>query len=290
MSVLSWRELPRTATHRFGESPQYQRRFILTLGDPGAFTSSMGLSAVGVFHTAPHPEQSGATCNNIEVNEAYEGSRYHVEIIADYEVTNITQGAKNPLQRPDVFSFQSAGQPVPALFYFDDDEQKPLTNAAGDYFEGLTVDEATQKLTIKANRAQFPSAIAASLTNCVNDAAYLGFPADSWKCQGIAGERTSEVVDGVEVFYWAITVELLARQTSWNLLIPNVGYNYIEGGVKKRAYVIDPEDGSSKLATANPVALNVNGSIKTNGDPPPILNRRVYRRVDFSSYFSTPPA
>jgi hypothetical protein len=94
-------------------------------------------------------------------------------------------------------------------------------------------------------------------------------------------------VNDVEINYWAITSELAYRQTGWNLQLPDVGYNYLEGGEKKRAYVIDPDSGD-KVAAVNPVALNSNGSLKTAGQLPDILDRRVNREVDFSSYFGRP--
>jgi hypothetical protein len=116
-----------------------------------------------------------------------------------------------------------------------------LTNSAGDYFEGLTVDEAQQKVTIQSNRRDFPSALAAAVTNCVNNATYLGFAQDGVKVQGISGEQATEQVNGVDVKYWKITSELLCRQSGWSLLLPDVGFNYIDGGVKKRADVEGPD-------------------------------------------------
>jgi hypothetical protein len=43
---------------------------------------------------------------------------------------------------------------VPALFYYDGGT-KPLVNSAGDYFEGLLLDEGQQKITIESNRRLF---------------------------------------------------------------------------------------------------------------------------------------
>ena len=149
-------------------------------------------------------------------------------------------------------------------------------------------EESELRATISGNRAAFPIGVAASVTNCVNNDAYLGAQQFQWKCQGVSGQQQVEVVNGVELKYWAVSVELAFRQSGWRLMLPNVGWNYIEGSEKKRAYVIDAESGE-KLASSNQVALNDNGSIKSPGTAPSILYRRVHPAVNFTPLFGTPP-
>lgn len=286
MSVHSWRELPRTAKHLIGASPEFERRFIATLNTPDTSSATV-VSAIGCGHGTSHPELSFATCYDIEYNEAYEGNRYWVEVVARYQIREQEDENLLPWLRPDIWKFQTQGVAVPALFYYDGTTQKPLVNSAGDFFEGLTVDEAQQKITIQSNRQQFPSALAAAVTNCVNDATYLGFAIDGVKVQGISGERAVEVINGQEVEFWKITSELLGRQTGWNLLLPDVGFNYIDAGTKKRAYVEGPD--GEDIPSANPVALNGSGGMQSGATLPAILTRRVYKRITMSTYFGTPP-
>jgi hypothetical protein len=289
MSVHSWRELARTGTHLIGASPEFERRFILTLNDPDTPPQAL-VTATGAFHSAVHPDYPAAKCYDLEYNEQYEGNRYWVELVARYKIPESNERDINllPWLRPDVWKFQTQGVAVPALTYLDGNTQKPLTNSAGDYFEGLTVDEAQQKITIQSNRQQFPSALAAAVTNCVNNAAYLGFAENCVKVQGISGEQAVEQVNDQEVRYWKITSELLARQTGWNLLLPDVGFNYIEGGVKRRADVRGPD--GEQVASANPIALNGSGGKQAGSTLPAILDRRVYRQIAISTYFGTPPS
>lgn len=288
MSVYEWRELPRTVTHLIGESPEFERRFVATLNDPDT-TASAVISTIGCVHGSSHPEIVFARCYEVAVNEAYEGNRYWHEVIAKYKIPAADERDIDllPWLRPDVWKFQTQGVAVPALFYYDGSTQKPLTNSAGDYFEGLTVDEAQQKITIQSNRQQFPSALAAAVTNCVNESVFLGFAQDCVKVQGISGEQVTEQVNGQEVRYWKITSELLARQTGWNLLLPDVGFNFIDGGVRKRGFVEGPD--GENIPSANPIALDGSGGKKADGDLPEILTRRVYKRIGMSSYFGTPP-
>jgi hypothetical protein len=286
MSVLSFREVVgRTLSHRFGEPPSSERKFVLTL-DNTAPTVSEVANAIGIFHGSPHPEYPFMIMTDAQVTEG-SPSPFHAEVTYRYEVLNPDERDPNPLARPDVWSFSTGGAAVPALFYWDGATQKPLVNSAKDYFEGLTTEEGECRATINANRANFPLATAVAVTNTVNSGSYLGASAHHWKCVGISGQQQTEVVNDVEINYWAITTELAYRQTGWNLQLPDVGYNYLEGGEKKRAYVIDP-DTNEKVAAVNPVALNSNGTLKSAGQLPDILDRRVNREVNFSSYFGTP--
>jgi hypothetical protein len=289
MSVHSFRELARTGTHLIGSSPEFERRFIVTLNDPQTPPGQL-VSATGTFHTSSHPDYAWARCYDVAYNEQYEGNRYWVEVVAKYRIPDSEEKDADllPWLRPDIWKFQTQGVAVPALYYYDGGTQKPLTNSAGDYFEGLTVDEAQQKITITSNRQNFPSALAAAVTNCVNDAAYLGFPEDAVKVQGISGEQVVEQVNDQEVRYWKITSELLGRQTGWSLLLPDVGFNFVDGGVKKRAFVEGPD--GEDIPSANPIALDGNGGRQVGADLPAILTRRVYNRITMSTYFGTPPS
>jgi hypothetical protein len=290
MSVHSFRELPRVNTHRLGESPQFERRFVLTLNDPNT-NSGVMVNAVGAIHGSPHPETAAARCYDLEVNEAYEDSRYHAEVIARYEIpVDENEYSLLPWQRPDKWSFITQGVAVPALFYYDGETQKPLVNSAADYFEGLLVDEGQQKIIIESNRQQFPSALAAAVTNTVNNGVYLGFPENHVKVQGISGEQAQEEINGQTVRYWKIKSELLGRQSGWNLLLPDIGFNFIAGGVKKRAFVLGPPPEEAEVATTNPVGLNGSGAQVAGGTLPAILNRRVYKQITMSTYFGTPPS
>jgi hypothetical protein len=269
-----------------GASPEFERRFVVTLNNPDTNAGIM-VAAVGAQHGSAHPEVSAAKCREVSVTEAYEGNRYWAEVVAQYAIPTVGDIQLLPWLRPDVWKFQTQGVAVPALYYYDGTTQKPLTNSAGDYVEGLTVDEAQQKITITSNRQNFPSALAAAVTNCVNGDAYLGFPQNGVKVQGISGEQVIESVNGQDVRYWKITSELLGRQSGWDLLLPDVGFNYIEGGIKKRADVRGPD--GDQVASANPIALNGSGGKQSGSTLPAILTRRVYKQISMSQYFGTPP-
>jgi len=287
MAVISYREvIPRTASHRFGEAPTAERKYIITVDEPTP-TQTL-VNAVGIFHASAHPEFSYLKCLNIQVTET---DRHHAEITYSYELPKQEELDPNPLARPDVWSFSTGGAQVPALVYYDgsgNSNKKPLQNTAKDFFEGLTTLEAEVRASISGNRPTFPLANAAAVTNSVNSSSYLGGAAHTWLCAGISGQQATEVVNDVELRYWQITVELVYRASGHDLLLPNVGWNYLEGGEKKRVWVRDPESGE-KVASGSPRALTNTGGLKADDQEPDILTRRVYPEADFSNYFGTPP-
>lgn len=292
--------------HRFGESPRFIRR--IREKREGTFVQIMNgdvqdiAERNGVSFGQENQKYSGSFCTEITISSGTEtdkGQTYQIEeLTAVYTVPQIEgrpietgDGAfqPSPLSRPDTWSFQTQGQSIAALSYYDADTdvEKAMTNSAYSPLLGLNRDEAQTKVVIKGNRPTFPSALATALTNKINDNPWLGGARDCWKVQGISGELKYEVVNGELVRFWEVTAEILYRQTGWNLLIPDVGFNYIANGQLRRAVVWDDEN-KEWIASSEPVALNGSGGLALNAAPS-ILTRRVYKRVDFSQYFGEPP-
>lgn len=293
MAIIGFREiLPRTFTHRFGEAPTAERRFSVTVDAPESHQTL--LNTVGIFHGSSHPEFSYLRCTEGSINEV---DRQHAEITYRYEVPAVgsQDSQPNPLARPDVWSFSISSAAVPALYYYHgtgNSDVRPLVNAAGDFIEGLQAVEGEVKATISGNRPTFPLAVAASVTNSINASGYLGGAQYTWLCQGISGQQQVEVVDGVEIKYWAVSVELVYRTSTWVMKIPHVGYNFIENGQKKKAWVYSGEPGSSDRVDASspqPLAENGNLLYPGLGGVPQQLLRRVHQAIDFTPYFGTPP-
>jgi hypothetical protein len=97
---------------------------------------------------------------------------------------------------------------------------------------------------------------------------------------------TVESYNNVTYYYWAATCELVYRESKWNLRIPDIGWNYLSGGVKRRAMVFDFENGEW-VASANPVALDGNGNQSSSF--PYIHDFRVNSEANFSTLFGSPP-
>lgn len=293
MAIISHRELPRTFDRRFGERFAAERRFVVTVDDNGC-TLQEAYTAVGIPNLgALHPEHP-IRFLEAEYQEHYEDSRYHNLVIARYG-GDIQQDpdqllAATPTLRPAKWSFVTQGTTVPAFFYFDqagNASRKPLTNSAFDFFQGVTTDEAQCKIVIQDNLTNFPTTLAVFLTNTINSVDWLSTgDTHRWKCQGINGELKFEVVGESIYRYWQVTVELMYRQTGWNLQLPDVGFNFIANNQKRRAVVFDFEN-AEWVASPGPVGLDGNGGLTLGA--PAILERRVHGEVDFNAYFASPP-
>lgn len=307
MTVIAHHELPRTGLLKLGGIPELSRRFVCIVDNPTTTTFDECQTAVGVRVGSSHPEFGGAKCTQVEFNEALDGNRFHIEVICEYGSAQPTADPDpekdpeydiNPLLRPDIWVFETQGVAVPALSYYsgsDNSTPLPLTNSANDYFENLLVDEAQTRVTITGNRIEFPATTAILLTNVVNDDTWLGAPAHHWKCQGVSSTLKFEeiTVEGEDeeptqqiVRFWEVSTTLMYRQGGWNLLLPDIGFNYLASGQKRRVMTFDFENSEW---IPSPVPMGLDGSGNQTFGAPAILNRRIYRTVDFSEYFSPPP-
>lgn len=293
MSILGSREiLPRTFTHRFGEAPTAERRFSVTMTQP--VPHQQVLNQVGIFHGSMHPEFSYLRCVEGSINET---DRQHAEITYRYEVPAVgSQDAQpNPLARPDVWSFSTSSAAVPALLYYHgtgNSDIRPLVNAAGDFIEGLQAVEGEVKATISGNRQAFPLAVAASVTNSINASGYLGGAPFTWLCQGISAQQQVEVVDGSEIKYWSVSVELVYRASTWILKVPHIGWHYIDNGNKTKVWAYEGEGSTKeKVPASAPQPLTETGGLLYPGASgvPQQLLRRVHQAIDFAPFFGVPP-
>lgn len=301
MSVQSFRELPRLYEREVGQSPTLVRRFVVTLSDDtlvdttgaGEGNPTDTLLALGEVFGATsfglaHPEFSSYTLKKVRCEEGYEGSPYHMLVVGEYGVID-SDLVLSPASRSVQWTFEATGQDVPALFYYSgagNATQYPLTNSAYDYFQGLTTREQLVRARAVKNYSAFPTSQMGA-TNSVNNATYFGGAAHTWLVEGVNTELVREEFAGSLVTYWKTTIQLLYRQTGWDLLLPDVGFNFLSGGQKRRAMVFDFEN-AEWIASPGPVGLDGAGN-QTLGAPA-ILTRRVYPEANFTSLFPVPPS
>lgn len=290
MSVASFRELGRTLEGEVGGTTVAKRRFAVILDDNATIAPTANLTVVnavggGSWGTA-HPEFSFLGLAKVSMAETFGDNPYHVEVTLEYRVVP-SQLALAPTARPSEWVYEAvAGEQVPALFYYDGTTQRPLTNSAYDYFEGLTVPEALTRVTIKKNYASRPSSIINSF-GYLNSDSFSGASAHKCKHEGSTVEQIEELWGNVRYTYWRTESQVLFRPTGWNLQLPDIGFNYLSGGKKRRAMVFDFEN-SEWIPSANPLGLDGNGGL--TGSYPTILDRRVLPETSFGGLFGSPPA
>lgn len=296
MAVLAVNEvLPRGYSHQFGGSPTASMVIIVTVDEPTPQQDI--INAVGYELGTAHPEFPFLECSGIEVTET---DRFHAEVSLSFFVRPVESGEPGqlPFALPDVWTFSTGSGQAACTTHFPTAKNNvltaPLTNKANDAYEGITKAEPELRATISGYRQLFPAIDATRLTGAINDDTFAGGDKHTWQCAGISGTPEREVIGGQMVEFWSITVELIYRLSTHNLLLPNAGLNYLENGVagKKRRCWVVTEDGD-KVASAGPMALADNGDLKQIGAgpyPPDILTFRIYPEENFSIWFGNPPA
>lgn len=315
-SIVSVRELARTFEQEIGGRPIARRRWAVNLSD-NALVSEGGPPGVnalisqcvggnGTGFGAAHPDLAALKFRKATVTERFEDDPYKVEVVAEYGVVSAEE-LVHPTSRSPQWSFSSQPGEIAALSYYagnGNNDRRPLTNSAFDYFPGLTTEESMVQLKIRQN---FSTLTGTTVVNgvfvgpwlwarsqgFVNDATYAGCPKHTLKVSSVESQFTVSEFGGVEVSYYETTATLLFRQSSHNLLLPDVGWNFIVPvtGEKRRAMVFDFKNGEW-VASANPVGLDGSGN-QTFGAPAILgggSGLRVCPETNFANIFGTPPS
>lgn len=290
-TIVATKELARTFENEVGGTGgKAIRRWVCMLSDntlegQGPPTISTILTAVGISAAWGdyHPVHTLLRLRKVSVNERFEDNPYALEVIGEYGLV-VANDLLTPTARASVWSFESKGGQVPALFYYDGSTQRPLANSAFDYFPGLVTDESLVQIKVSKNFSTVPSSWLA-MQNYVNSSTYLGCAQDTVKVVGVDVQYAAEEFGNSLIQFYAATATLAYRQSSHNLLLPDVGFNFIDGTEKRRAMVFDFKN-AEWVASPNPVGLDGYGG-QTLGAPA-ILTRRVNPRADFASAFGTP--
>jgi hypothetical protein len=290
-TIVSTVELARTFENEVQKGGVAKRRWVCNLSD-NALTNGgppeigpILQATCGDTWGAAHPVHTALGLKKLYVNERFSDDPYKLEVVAEYALVT-SEDVLTPTARAAQWSFESQPGQVAALFYYDGTTKKPLTNSAYDYFPGLTAEESLVRVKVRKNFAAVPYNWLAA-QNCVNQDTYLGCAMHTLKVASVEVTYTAEAFGNAWVNFYAATATIAYRQSSHNLLLPDVGYNYIEGGEKRRAMVFDFKN-SEWIAASNPVGLDGNGA-QTLGAPA-ILNRRICPEIGFSSLFGTAPS
>jgi len=289
-TIASTRELARTFENEVRVGGVAKRRWVcmlsdnaLTAGGPPDITTILNATCGGTWGVA-HPIHTALGLRKLAVNERFEDNPYALEVIVEYGLIK-ADDVVTPTSRASVWSFESKPGEVPALFYYDGSTQRPLTNSAFDYFPGLTTEETLVQIKVSKNFSSVPSSWL-SVQNYVNNATFLGCPQDTVKVAGVDVQYAAEEFNNTLIQFYAATATLAYRQSSHNLLLPDVGFNYIDGTQKRRAMVFDFQN-AEWVASPNPVGLDGYGGLTLGA--PAILTRRVNPRADFTATFGAPP-
>jgi hypothetical protein len=290
MAVASFRELGRTLEGEVGGTTVAKRRFIVILDDNATVSPTANLEVIvavgGGTWGAVHPEFPFLGLRKATMSETFGDNPYHVEVNLEYGVL-ASKLLLAPLLRPAEWVFEAvSGDQIPALFFYDGITKQPLTNSAYDFFEGLTVPESLTRATITRNYEFRPDALLNSF-GFLNSDVFSGAAIHSCKHEGSKVEQVEELWGNVRYNYWRAESQIIFRPSGWNLQLPDIGFNFISGGQKRRAMVFDFQN-AEWIPSSGPLGLDGSGGL--TGGYPAILNRRVLPETLFSVLFGAPPA
>jgi hypothetical protein len=289
MGVVSVKELARKGVFEVNQPRQLTREWVCVLSDDTLAGNPTAETAIGaaipIDLKFQHPIYTNNYVRKITFTEGFEGSPYHVHVVAEYGRI-LLNDLLTPTSRATMWEFDSAPGQIPALFYYDGTTKRPLTNSAYDYFEGLVAEESMVTAKATKNFASLPTSWIAAQNFVNSDGGYLGCDQYSLKVTKVTVKQEEEEFNGNLVAFWQATAELQYRQSGWPLQLPDVGFNYFDGGQKRRAMVFDFEN-SEWVATPNPVGLN--GSGGQTFAAPAVLPRRINPATSFQALFGAPP-
>lgn len=268
--------------------PEYTREFLVRTSviNPNMVYVS---AAPGVAWRSGYPDDVNAVLVESSVSQDGE-SPFHYKV--SYTYRHLDETNLIPWNRPTNLSFSGALASAPAFWHYstgDNSTKAIVVNSAGDPLSGLDRDEAEFTVTLQYNqRPPFDFALAKEYVGAINSDLYSGCPARTWKCQSISANRKFEVIPNVvptgppvKVFYYETSITLAYRETTWDLLTWDVGFNEVVSGQRKKILA-----GSEPVS--EPVALQ-NGVAKPPGQPPNQLQFRVYKLLPFATKFEGIP-
>lgn len=289
MAVVSFHELGRRFVFEVASPMQLSREFVVVLSDNtlenSPTTEQDILTAIGIDIGSDHPAYPKNRVRKITMTEQHEGSPYHVHVLFEYGPMFANEMLL-PTSRAYAWEGEANIGETIATFFYDGATKRPLTNSAYDFFPGLTAGEGTGILRVTGNFAQWPTDWF-NANNCVNSDVYAGASIHTLKVTNVRCVPRSEQFGAQAVVFWQAVAEIEYRESGHNLQLPDVGWNYIAGGQKRRAMVFDFEN-AEWVPSPNPIGLNGAGAPSPTGWPA-VLSRRINLERDFLTLFGAFP-
>lgn len=301
MAVVWCRELPRQRSQsgKYQETYVYSRSYLVRVDDPATPLPDI-TNAAGFAWRDPHPDDP--SCRAMEFETSCEDDSalvYRIDI--KFYVPPVDGGDPDDPQgsgfmRAMIWTGSSSAKTVPAVEKNGD----IIVNSAGDAIEGLEMETIEPRLSLKMYYPNHTALMAAyhAYSNKVNDAAWNGGAAETWRCLGCSFQPVSENVAGVSYTFWEVNWEFAYDSTTWRLKPWDVGFaercdssGVASGSGSGRKLIV----GQDKKPVRQPVAL-AGGVALGPGSPPLVINGgagvEVYEQADFNTEFGqifTPP-
>lgn len=277
---------------KYGESLQITERWQIRVESP-AVNKAQLLAHVsttsGVTWGSAHFEFPALKAMEFQLTpEGKDGMRWILSV--SYYIPPTTKQPKANGVPEDVWERSGGTTTIPA---FTDKDKVTICNAAGDPLEGLEKEreESSWTLTKYYTANATLEADILAYAGKVNASAWAGGAAKTWKCYFKGAKRQAvSKLDGVddagELKFIESRWEFRYEPDTWKLMPWDVGFMELVSGERKTIL------GNDGKPVKQPVALNSNGSKKTAGQKPNVINNGqgvdVYFTADWSTALGTP--
>jgi hypothetical protein len=276
---------------KFGESLQATERWQVRVDSPTTTRLEIlqTLATGGIVWGASHPEFSALKAMEFTLDtEGREGMRWMFTV--KYYVPPVSKTPQANGIPKDSWERTGGTSTVPV---FRDTSGESITNSAGDPLEGLEREreEVAWSLTKFYETDAAFTAAAAAYAGKVNSASWSSYDAKTVKCYLKGAKKVSvSMLDGEEdgqtLDYIESSWEFRYEPDTWKCKPWDVGFMEKVGTERKTI------TGSDGKPVKQPVALNSNGTKKTPGEKPTVINNGagvdIYETANFTTGFGTP--
>jgi hypothetical protein len=292
MAVVSYQRILDGAglSGKFGESLQATERWQVRVDRPDTTRLEIlqTLATGGIVWGAAHPEFSALKAMEFTLDsEGREGMRWMFTV--KYYVPPATKTPQASGIPKDAWERSGGTSTVPV---FRDTSNVSITNAAGDPLEGLEREReevAWSLVRCYTSDANFGSA--STYAGTVNSSSWSNYPAKTVKCylksaKKVSVSKLDGSADGQTLDYIEAHWEFRYDPDTWKCKPWDVGFTELVSGDRKTVV------GSDGRPVKQPVALNSNGTKKTAGQKPTVINNGdgvdIYGTADFNAGFGAP--
>jgi len=291
MAVVSYQRILDGASlsGKFAESLQATERWQVRVDSPTTTRLEIlqTLASGGIVWGASHPEFPEIKAMEFTLDsEGREGMRWIFTV--KYYIPK--RAPKENGIPEDVWERSGGTATVPV---FRDTSGVSITNAAGDPLEGLEREreEMTWSLVKCYETDQAFATAEYAYAGKVNSADWGAYGAKTWKCYLKSAKRASLSIldgdkDGDKLDYIEAHWEFRYDPDTWKCKPWDIGFSELVSSERKTVV------GSDGRPVKQPVALNSNGTKKTAGSKPTVINNGdgvdIYETANFNTGFGTP--
>ena len=293
MAWVSYQRVPTGIACKYGESMRVQEKWRIRVDSPQTNRTDIvaGVTAtIGITWGSAHSEFPALKALEFDLAPATDDAMLWMLTVSFY----VPPPGKEVQQQngipADVWERNGGATTVPA---FTDEDGDTITNSAKDPLEGLEKEreETSWSLTKYYEDQQSLDADIEAAAGAVNDAAWAGGDAKCWKCyfKGAKKQSISKLDgqdDGGLLEFIESRWEFRLDPGTWKAMPWDVGFMELVGSERKAIL------GNDGKPVKQPVALSSNGTKKSPGQAPSVINNGagvdLYPTADFGNIFGTP--